>query len=104
METTLFVGLAEGLGLDVAYSYTEALFDGGQFGGNRIPLVPRNKASAKLTYADFRAGGSSLASVYMGDRYAISDQANAQEQLPGLHDLRRLASVIVGTGCRPSSL
>jgi iron complex outermembrane receptor protein len=82
LESTLFVGLAEGLGLDVAYSYTEALFDGGQFGGNRIPLVPRNKASAKLTYA---TGGwrFSLASVYMGDRYAISDQANAQEQLPG---------------------
>ncbi len=53
-----------------------------QFGGNRIPLVPENKASAKLSYA-ISNWNFSLASVYTGERYAISDQANAQEQLPG---------------------
>jgi iron complex outermembrane receptor protein len=44
--------------------------------------VPENKASAKLTYA-VSNWTFSLASVYTGERYAISDQANAQEQLPG---------------------
>ncbi len=82
IESTLFFNLATGLTLNLAYSYTEALFDGGQFGGNRIPLVPENKASAKLTYA-VSNWTFSLASVYTGERYAISDQANAQEQLPG---------------------
>jgi outer membrane receptor protein involved in Fe transport len=81
-RSTLFVGLATGLSLDLAYSYTEALFDGGVYGGNRIPLAPVNKASAKLTYApgDWRF---SLASIYTGDRYAVSDQENAHEKLPG---------------------
>ncbi len=82
VESTLFFNLATGLTLNLSYSYTEALFDGGQFGGNRIPLVPENKASAKLTYA-VSNWTFSLASVYTGERYAISDQANAQEQLPG---------------------
>ena len=82
VESTLFFNLATGLTLNLAYSYTEALFDGGQFGGNRIPLVPENKASAKLSYA-ISNWTFSLASVYTGERYAISDQANAQEQLPG---------------------
>jgi len=81
-ESAVFVRLAEGLGLDVAYSYTEAFFDGGAFDGNHIPLVPQNKVSAKLTYAlrNWRFG---LASVYTGARYPISDQANTHEQLPG---------------------
>jgi iron complex outermembrane receptor protein len=81
-ETSVFVGLTERLSLNAAYSYTEAIFDGGQFDGNRIPLVPKNKVSAKLTYAisDWKF---SLASIYTGARYAISDQANIGEQLPG---------------------
>jgi iron complex outermembrane receptor protein len=82
VETALFFNLATGLNLNLTYSYTEALFDGGQFGGNRIPLVPRNKASAKLSYA-ISNWNFSLTSIYTGERYAISDQANAQEQLPG---------------------
>ncbi|MGD0232735.1 MAG: TonB-dependent receptor, partial [Syntrophorhabdales bacterium] len=82
VEASIFVGLTEGLTLNAAYSYTEALFDGGQFGGNRIPLVPENKASAKLTYA-VNGWRFSLASIYTGARYAISDQANVAEQLPG---------------------
>ncbi len=55
------------LSLNLAYSYTEALFDGGQFDGNRIPLVPGNKASAKLSYA-IGDWNFSLASVYTGER------------------------------------
>ena len=82
VETSVFVGLTEKLSLNAAYSYTEALFDGGQFGGNRIPLAPKNKASAKLTYT-VDGWRFSLASVYTGARYAISDQANVGEQLPG---------------------
>ena len=82
IETSVFVGLTEKLSFNAAYSYTEALFDGGQFDGNRIPLVPRNKASAKLTYA-VDGWRFSLSSIYTGARHAISDQANAQEQLPG---------------------
>jgi iron complex outermembrane recepter protein len=82
VETSLFFNLATGLTLNLTYSYTDASFEGGPFDGNRIPLVPRNKASAKLAYAlsnwDF-----SLASVYTGDRHAISDQENAKEKLPG---------------------
>jgi iron complex outermembrane receptor protein len=82
IESTLFFNLAAGLTLNLTYSYTEALFDGGEFGGNRIPLVPENKASAKLSYA-VSDWTFSLTSVYTGERYAISDQQNAQEQLPG---------------------
>ena len=46
VESTLFFDLTrltKGLTLNLAYSYTEALFDGGQFGGNRIPLVPQTR-------------------------------------------------------------
>ena len=82
LESSLFFDLTTGLTLNLSYSYTEALFDGGTHGGNRIPLVPQNKVSAKLSYA-ISNWNFSLASVYTGDRYAISDQANAQEQLPG---------------------
>jgi iron complex outermembrane recepter protein len=82
VESSVFFNMAKGLTLNVTYSYTEAKFGGGQFTDDWIPLVPRNKASAKLAYAcgdwDF-----SIASIYNGDRYAISDQANAQEKLAG---------------------
>ena len=44
--------------------------------------MPKNKVGAKLSYG-ISNWNFSLASVYMGERYAISDQANAHEQLPG---------------------
>jgi len=83
VEASLFFNIVKGLTLNLAYSYTEALFDGGEFGGNRIPLVPENKASAKLSYA-ISNWNFSLSSIYTGERYAISNQANVpQGQLPG---------------------
>ena len=82
LESTFFINLAAGLTLNLSYSYTEATFDGGPFDGNRIPLVPKNKVGAKLSYA-VSNWNFSLSSVYSGARYAISDQANAHEQLPG---------------------
>lgn len=82
VETSLFFNVCTGLILNIAYSYTDASFDGGPYSGNRIPLVPRNKASVKLGYA-IANWSFSLSSIYTGDRYTISDQANAQEKLPG---------------------
>lgn len=82
LETGLFFNIVKGLNLDLTYSYTEAKFDGGPFDGNRIPLVPRNKAAAKLSYA-FGNWNANIVAVFTGDRYAISDQTNTHEKLPG---------------------
>ncbi len=82
LETGLFFNIVKGLNLDLTYSYTEATFDGGPFDGNRIPLVPHNKAAAKLSYA-YGNWTANIVTVYTGDRYAISDQTNSHEQLPG---------------------
>lgn len=82
VEASLFFNPAPGLLLNFAYSYTEARFDGGSFGGNRIPLAPENKFSAKVEYS-INGWDLNIASVYTGDRYAISDLENAREKLPG---------------------
>ena len=82
IETGLFFNLVKGIKLDLTYSYTDATFDGGTFDGNRIPLVPRNKAAAKLSYT-FGSWYANLVAVYSGDRFAISDQTNTHERLPG---------------------
>ncbi len=82
VETALYITILKGLNLDLTYSYTEAKFDGGVFDGNRIPLVPRNKAAAKLSYVYGNWNGNVVA-TYVGERYAISDQSNTHEQLPG---------------------
>jgi iron complex outermembrane recepter protein len=82
VEASLFFNPIPGLVLNLAYSYTEALFDGGPFGRNRIPLVPRDKLFAKVSYslANWDFG---ISSFYTGNRYAVSDQENAREKLPG---------------------
>lgn len=82
IETGLYINIVKGLSLDITYSYTEAKFDGGPFDGNRIPLVPKNKAAAKLSYSYGNWNGNVVA-TYVGERYAISDQTNSHEQLPG---------------------
>jgi iron complex outermembrane receptor protein len=82
VETSLSLTPTAGLVLSFAYSYTEALFKGGPFGGNRIPMVPENKFSGKISYF-INSWDFSVSSVYTGDRYAISDQENAREKLPG---------------------
>lgn len=82
VEVSLFCNPATGLTFNLGYSYTDSIFDGGPFDGNRIPLAPRNKASARVGYSvgnwDF-----SVTSVYTGNRYVISDQENRREKLPG---------------------
>jgi iron complex outermembrane recepter protein len=83
IEAAAHFALIEGLNLDLQYSYTEAKFDGGVFDGNRIPLVPQDKFSAKLTYR-WQDLTASAVLTYLGPRYLISDQQNQLPMLPGV--------------------
>jgi iron complex outermembrane receptor protein len=86
VEATILLQPAKGLSLDLSYSYLEAKFDGGPFDGNLIPLVPRNKLGAKVTYR-LHCNKSdivfTLAMQSIGARYAVSDQLNTERTLPG---------------------
>ena len=82
VETSLLFNPVPGLLLNLAYSYTEAQFQWRTLCGNRIPLVPKNKLSARIEYSiddwDFK-----YCLCLYGDRYAISDLENTREMLPG---------------------
>ena len=88
IETQLLFVILESLKLRLGYSYTDAKLDGSQFvggvdvNGNTIPLVPKNKFSANVSYTIDRFTFN-LIGVYNGARYTISDQLNSHRQLPG---------------------
>ncbi|MCK9228417.1 MAG: TonB-dependent receptor [Syntrophorhabdaceae bacterium] len=83
VEASLYLVPLKELAFNFLYSYTNAVFDGGDFDGNRIPLVSRNKFSVKLTYFwnDLTAN---VILTYLGDRYMVSDQQNQLRELPGV--------------------
>lgn len=83
IETSLFYLIIEGLKLDLNYTYLKARFDGGQFDGNDIPLVPKQKLSGKVSYM-LNNFTFTFVSTYIGERYLASDQQNTSPALPGV--------------------
>ena len=83
VEAAVYLTFTKNLTLDLLYSWTDATFDGGVFDGNRIPLVPRDKFSSKLTYT-WKGLTANAILTYVGPRYLISDQANQLSMLPGV--------------------
>jgi iron complex outermembrane receptor protein len=83
VEAAIYIAFLKELNLDILYSYTGAKFDGGAFGGNRVPHVPKNKFSTKLTYTWKGLTAGAILS-YFGPRYLISDQLNQLPKLPGV--------------------
>jgi iron complex outermembrane receptor protein len=75
--------LAESLQARLSYAYTDAYFREGAYSGNEMPLVPRNLASAQLTWNAGSSGSYSAAARYVGERRYLNDFANAQGMLSG---------------------
>jgi outer membrane receptor protein involved in Fe transport len=50
VESSLFLRPIDPFQVTINYSYIKAVFNGGPFDGNNIPLVPNNKLGAKLSY------------------------------------------------------
>ncbi len=73
--------IAESLQARLSYAYTDAEFRNGVYSGNSVPLVPRNLASAQLTWNAGSSGSYSAAARYVGERRYGSDFANAQGML-----------------------
>ena len=83
IETSLFFRPFNPFLVTINYSYIKAVFDGGVFDGNDVPLVPRNKLGVKLSYTVLDNLTFNLAGVARSNCYAISDQKNEQSKLPG---------------------
>jgi iron complex outermembrane receptor protein len=73
----------ESLQAKVTYAYTDATFRDGTYTGNDVPLVPRNQASAQLTWNAGRTGSYSTVVHRIGERRYGSDFANTQGMLSG---------------------
>jgi len=65
------------------YAFTSAYFDGGGYNENEIPLVPRHKGSIGLRFNLSKNFAFNIVGNYVGKRYFLNDQANAQSRLNG---------------------
>lgn len=75
--------IIESLLARVSYTYTDSTFRAGPYDGNQVPLVPHNKAAARLTWDGGNVGQYTVQGNYTGDRYYSGDYANAQDKLAG---------------------
>ena len=82
IETTLFWMIVPGLRLDLGYTYLDAVFDGDDLDGNRIPMVPANKFNAAISWA-IDALTLTFSSQYTGSRYMTSDITNSFPKMGG---------------------
>lgn len=83
IETAVFYRPFDPFLVTVTYSYVKAIFDGGVFGRNDVPLVPNNKLGVKLSYTALDKLTFNLMAVTRSNCFAISDQKNQQSKLPG---------------------
>lgn len=67
----------------VSYTYADSTFRNGIYDGNQVPLVPKNKAAARLTWDGAAVGQYTAVLNYVGERYYSGDFANALDKLPG---------------------
>jgi len=65
------------------YTFTNAYFNGGEYDKNEIPLVPRHKCSVGLELILPKDISFNITGTYVGQRYFLNDQANAQSRLNG---------------------
>jgi iron complex outermembrane receptor protein len=65
------------------YTFTNAYFDGGQYSGNEIPMVPKHKGSIGLKFTLPMHLSLNIIGTYVGPRYYLNDQANAYSKLNG---------------------
>ena len=83
IEISLDAKATKKIGFFGNYSYTKAIFAGGVYNNNTVPMVPRNKGSIGIKYLLNDKITCNLLSNYVGERYFINDQANALSKLNG---------------------
>ncbi len=83
LESSLNAKINDWATLLLNYTFTNAYFDGGQYSGNEIPLVPSHKGSVGLKFALPMNMFLNIIGTYVGPRYYLNDQANAYSKLNG---------------------
>jgi len=83
IESSLEAKLSDWVTLFGNYTFTNAYFDGEQYSGNKIPMVPRHKGSIGLRLLLPKNITLNATGNYVGKRYFLNDQANAYSQLNG---------------------
>jgi len=91
-ETELDWGLASNLKARLSYTYTDAIFRSGAYAGKELPLTPKNKASAQLTWESGIAGSYSAVANYVGTRTFSGDFASIRGKLPSYGTVDLLGS------------
>ncbi|HTY02774.1 MAG TPA: TonB-dependent receptor [Rhodocyclaceae bacterium] len=67
---------------NLSWTQQQAEFTEGANDGKTIPLVPRTKLTAMLTWDGAAVGTHSLLASYVGSRHFVGDEANTRTQLP----------------------
>jgi iron complex outermembrane receptor protein len=65
------------------YTYTDACFNGGPYGGNKVPLVSGHQVSAGVNVLVARDVTWNMTERYTGSSFALNDQANVQGRVGG---------------------
>ena len=73
--------------MKLAYAWTDAEFRSGPYDGNRVPLVPGNKATLQLAWDAGRAGSYAALVNYVGERRYSGDYDNVRGMLSGITTL-----------------
>ena len=77
-KTDFFDGLFQPF---IHWTWQDAFFKGGEYGGNKVPFVPKNKISSGVTVSPLDGLQTTISLAWIDKRFAISDQNNNQPKL-----------------------
>ena len=83
MDLSANLKMMQNLSLYGAYSFLNAEFFKGPFGGKNLPWVPEQKVSLGLRYEFIKDFAVNLAEYYIGSRFRINDVNNAFGEIKG---------------------
>ena len=65
----------------VNWTWQDAFFKGGNYGGNKVPFVPRNKVASGISVNFLKNFKATFSVNYVGKCFAVSDLANTSPKL-----------------------
>lgn len=90
----------ENFGVSTAWAFVSAKFDGGEYNGNNVPLVPTIVSTTRVWVKPVKFLELAVEYEWASGQYMGSDFGNTQEKMPAVWTLNVVANIFISENVR----